>query len=42
LPETNAPAYFASKSVTKKKSCITLTAGVNVTELFFVADGETK
>ncbi len=36
LPGTNEVDYLAFSSVTKKKSFITLTTGVNVTKLFFV------
>jgi len=40
---TNAPAYIAAGSVTKKKSLLILTPGVNVIKLFpFITDDEAK
>jgi hypothetical protein len=43
LPGANTLAYMASLSVTKEKSFITSTPGVNITKpLFYVADEVAK
>ncbi len=43
MPEKNTLAYFASSSVMKKKSLITLNYVINVVKhFFFVTDDETE
>ncbi len=43
LSDTNTLAYFASSSVAKKKSLITLNYVINVVKLFFfITDDETE